>query len=174
MTTPTLAANKGFTLLELLVVLALIAIGSALLIPNLATTANGQFNAEIRQASAILRNARRLAIVQAKPQTVHFTALDRSAANFDQQLAQATAQRSATDWFSDSISLAFQEERNQHQAEQDKIDIVFFPQGGSTGGVIHFVQSERHGQIRIDPLTGRIAAAYNGESLDDEVLDAAF
>jgi type II secretion system protein H len=175
MTTPTLDAKaQGFTLLELIIVLALMVIGAAVMIPNITSSANAQFNAEIRKANAVLRYARRLAIVDAAPQTVRLYALDRSAGDFDQRLAERLAQRRDIDWISDNITLAYQPELNQPSKPQPTIELTFFPQGGSTGGVLTFEQNDRHAQLRIDPLTGRIAAAYNGEELDEEALDAAF
>jgi type II secretion system protein H len=175
MKTPILDAKaQGFTLLELIIVLALMVIAAAVMIPNITSSANAQFNAEIRKANAVLRYARRLAIVDATPQTVRLYSLDRSAGDFEERLAERQAQRRDIDWLSDTITLAYQSELNQPDKAQAIIELTFFPQGGSTGGVITFAQNERHAQLRVDPLTGRIAAAYNGDELDQEALDAAF
>lgn len=164
----------GFTLLELLVVLALILIGVGLIVPNIATTATSAFNADLRQAVAILRYARRVAIVEGSPQVARFIALDASSADFDEQRAAWQRNRTPSDWVSDHIALHFRSELNQQSVERSEIEVVFFPQGGSTGGVLAFSADKLHGEIRIDPITGRIAAAYNGEKLDEEALDAAF
>ena len=164
----------GFTLLELLVVLALILIGVGLIVPNIATTATSAFNADLRQAVAILKYARRVAIVEGSPQVARFIALDADSADFEQQRAAWQRNRTPSDWVSESIALQFLDELNQQGEEEDEIEVVFFPQGGSTGGVLVFSADELHGEIRIDPITGRIAAAYNGEKLDKEALDAAF
>jgi general secretion pathway protein H len=182
--TPTSAADRflrqgptgaaGFTLLELLVVLALILIGVGLIVPNIATTANSAFNADLRQAVAILKYARRVAIVEGSPQAARFMALDQRSADFEQQRAAWQRNRTPSDWVSDYIMLQFHSELNQQGEDRSEIEVVFFPQGGSTGGVLAFSADELHGEIRIDPITGRIAAAYNGEKLDEEALDAAF
>ena len=70
---PTSSNNRqrhaGFTLLELLVVLSIIAIATGLIVPNVAITDNGAFNAEIRRAASALTYARRMAIVKGAPQT---------------------------------------------------------------------------------------------------------
>ena len=167
-------AAAGFTLLELLVVLALILIGVGLIVPNIATTSTSAFNADLRQAVAILKYARRVAIVEGSPQAARFIALDASSADFEQQRAAWQRNRTASDWVSERIALQFLGELNQQGEDRSEIEVVFFPQGGSTGGVLVFSDDELRGEIRIDPITGRIAAAYNGDKLDEEALDAAF
>jgi general secretion pathway protein H len=164
----------GFTLLELLVVLALILIGVGLIIPNLSNTAATTSNADVRQAVAILKYARRVAIVEGSPRIARFFALDERSAGFAERQRELQAQRNPADWISDSITLQFRSELNQRAEDRDKIEVVFFPQGGSTGGVLGFNSKDFHAEVRIDPLTGRISAAYNGEQLDEEVLDEAF
>ena len=174
--TPTLVAKRqrGFTLLELMVVLAVMLIAVGLVIPNLATTGTSAFNAEVRQAVAILKYARRVSIVESTPQTAHFHALNPRDKDYAEQRAKLQAERRSTDWISDKLSLQFQSDLNQRSEKRDEIAIEFFPQGGSTGGVLAFNRDEMRAMVRVDPITGRISAAYNGEELDEEALDAAF
>lgn len=169
-----LRRTAGFTLLELLVVLALILIGVGLIVPNLSNTATSRFNAEVRQAVAILKYTRRLAIVEGTPRIARFFALDERSADFSQHQQQLQAQRTPADWISSAITLQFRSELNQRAEPRDEVEVVFFPQGGSTGGVLGFNSEDLHADVRIDPLTGRILAAYNGEQLDEEALDEAF
>lgn len=164
----------GFTLLELLVVLALILIGTGLIIPNLSTTATSSFNAEVRQAVAILKYARRVAIVEGSPRVARFIALDDSSADFAERQRELQSQRNPADWISAAITLKFRSELNQRAEDRAEIEVVFFPQGGSTGGVLGFSSGDFTAEVRVDPLTGRISAAYSGEQLDEEALDAAF
>ena len=173
---PCTAAKRaaGFTLLELLVVLALILIGVGLIVPNVATTGTSAFNAEVRQAVALLKYARRVAIVEGTPQVARFVALDPAAANFEQLQQQWQQRQGAADWVSSTIGLEFRRELNERGEARANIEVVFFPQGGSTGGVLAFTDADRRGEIRIDSITGRIAPAYNGEALDEDALDAAF
>jgi general secretion pathway protein H len=186
MTTPTLAADahrcssrpwpaqQGFTLLELLVVLALLVLGAGLVIPNLANRAGSEFNAEVRQAVAMLRYARRVAIVEAQPRAVRFHALDRSAADFLPRQQALQSARQPTDWISETIALTYADDLDQPARDESAPVVTFFPQGGSTGGVLTFTQGERRARLRVDPITGRIAVAYAGEELGREALDAAF
>jgi general secretion pathway protein H len=186
MTTPTLAADRprragrpwpaqqGFTLLELMVVLALLVLGVGLVIPNLANRGGSEFNAEVRQAVAMLRYARRVAIVEAQPRAVRFYALDRRAADYAVRRQALQSARQPTDWISESIALAYGDDLSQPTRDERALTLTFFPQGGSTGGVLTFTQGERRARLRVDPITGRIAVAYAGEELDREALDAAF
>lgn len=185
MKTPTLAASRtqrsgelyiagqhrrsarGFTLLELMVVLAIILIGVGVIIPGVMSRDNNAFNAQVRQAVAVLTYARRVAIVEAVPRTARFYALDPDSADFERRKDELAAVRKPTQWVTDTLQLSYQSDPNQREKEAEKIEVTFFPQGGSTGGVLNFVQNNRSAKIWVDPLTGRIATAYNGEELAD-------
>lgn len=161
------SASAGFTLLELLVVLSIIAIATGLIAPNLAITDNSAFNAEVRQAAATLTYARRMAIVQGTPQTATLFTLDPQAPDYDDRRAAVDAGDRSARWASEDLDLRYQDELDQHAEAVDEFAVTFFPQGGSTGGLLSFSRDERRAQIRIDPITGRISTAYNGEELDD-------
>ena len=66
--------NNGFTLLELLVVLSIIAIATSLIIPSINSTTTNAFTAEVRNAASALNYARRIAIVDSSPKTAYFIA----------------------------------------------------------------------------------------------------
>lgn len=174
--TPTLVAKpqNGFTLLELMVVLAIMLIAVGLIVPNLGNTGTSAFNGEVRQAVAILKYARRVAIVDSTPKKARFYALDPRDQDFARKREQLQAARKPTDWFTDQLTLEYQSDLNQRSEDTDEVEIEFFPQGGSTGGVLSFARDEMAAKVRVDPITGRISAAYNGEELDEEEIDAAF
>jgi len=167
------ALGAGFTLLELLVVLSIIAIATGLIVPNLAITDNAAFNAEVRRAASVLTYARRMAIVRGAPQTATFYALDPEASDYEERLEEANLDDGSARWAATSIELHFQSEREPDPEQVDELSVTFFPQGGSTGGLVNFVQDERNAFIRVDPITGRIDTAYNGEELDEEEPDEA-
>jgi len=166
--------QRGFTLLELMVVLALILIAAGLIVPNLGSLDSKSFDAEVRQAVAILKYARRIAIVEGAPVTTRFTALDPRQKDFALKREQLMAARKSTDWISDKLALKFRPEINQPEEHKDTVEFTFFPQGGSTGGVLDFSLDQLSAQIRVDPITGRITAAYHGATLNEEIPDAAF
>jgi len=161
-------------LLELMVVLAIILIGAGLIIPNLGSLESKSFDAEVRQAVAILKYARRIAIVEGVPVTTRFMTLDSGQKDFALKREQLMAARKATDWISDKLGLKFRKEINQPDEKKESVELTFFPQGGSTGGVLIFTSNQLSAQIRIDSITGRISAAYHGATLSEEDLDASF
>jgi general secretion pathway protein H len=161
------AAARGFTLLELLVVLSIILLAVGLVVPNVISRDSNAFNAQVRQAVAVLTYARRVAIVEASPRTARFFALDPESRDFEQRKEELAAEKATTDWITDVLQLSFQDDVTRREEPVEQVEVTFFPQGGSTGGVLNFVQNNRSARVRIDPLTGRIATAYNGEELDD-------
>lgn len=160
--------GSGFTLLELLIVLSIIAIATGLIAPNLALTDNSAFNAEVRRAASALTYARRMAIVRGAPQTTSFYALDPDASDYEERLAEASALKDEARWMSEDLALSFQGELEIDPESVDTLTVTFFPQGGSTGGLLGFSRDEREALIRVNAITGRIDVAYNGEELDDE------
>jgi len=64
--------TRGFTLLELVIVLAILAMGSVLVIPNISGMSARTFNAQAREAHSLLNYARRNAVVTGQPATARF------------------------------------------------------------------------------------------------------
>jgi general secretion pathway protein H len=160
-------ASTGFTLLELLVVLSILVIASGLVIPNLSITDNAAFNADVRRAASTLTYARRMAIVKGAPQTAMLFALDPDNAGYDDLVEEAETGAGAIRWVSESLQLSYQDDLKLDPEPVDKLAVTFFPQGGSTGGLLAFSNDDRAAMIRINAITGRIDTAYNGEELDE-------
>ncbi len=165
----TLTSNveqRGFTLLELLVVLAIIVLGVGLIAPNIGLTDNSAFTADVRQAAATLSYARRLAIVQATPVTAELhSGPEQATADDAAPLSEELQQRH---WRSEFTRLRYQDDVQPEPEEVQDVAITFFPQGGSTGGTLHFSRNQRSAVIRVSPVTGRIRVAWDGEAPDDE------
>ena len=163
---PAPAACTGFTLLELLVVLSIIAIATGLIAPNLALTDNSAFRAEVRRAAAALTFARRMAIVEGAPKPATLFTLDPRASDYEDQLEAVETGDNDAHWVSEDLTLSYQDELGQAPEAMSELAVTFFPQGGSTGGRLGFSRDERSALIRVDPITGRITTAYNGEEPD--------
>lgn len=161
-------AQGGFTLLELLVVLSIIAIATGLIVPNLAITDNAAFNAEVRRAASALTYARRMAIVKGAPQSARLFALNPEAPDYEERLREANADDAAARWISSDMELGYQSELALDSEPVEELTVTFFPQGGSTGGLLAFARERRSALIRVNAITGRIDTAYNGEELDEE------
>ena len=52
---------------------------------------------------------------------------------------------------------------------EDKIEITFYPEGGSTGGILLFSQDSQNLNISVNPFTGRVTTQDLDE--DGEVID---
>ena len=147
-----LAANqRGFTLLEILLVLTLIGMASVLIFPNVGNLDGRTFNIQVRQASSLLNHARRDAVVRGQPSTIRIYA--------DEELQQSDEildPNVVGSWFSEGIRIGFRDSTEQEDEIDENIDITFFPEGGSTGGTLLLAMEDREACIAIDPFTGRI------------------
>ena len=159
--------QRGYTLLELLVVSILIVLVIGISTANITSTDNSAFVAQVRRAVATLTYARRLAVVQAEPQTAVFFQLDPDSPDYQAQQQQAQASTLEARWVSELLGIRYQKDPNLPAEVLEKIEVTFFPQGGSTGGIINFNMDQRSARIRIDPITGRIATAFDDEAFED-------
>jgi len=141
------ARHSGFTLLELLVVLAMLAMIYAL-IPPMFTVGGSttELKAGARQVAAGLRNARSQAIVSRGEATL---TLDVEARSF--RLSGDDKPR----------NLPRQAQINVYTAQGEVVDantasIRFYPDGSSTGGRVTLAMGERKFHIDVDWLTGQV------------------
>ncbi|MDR0781433.1 MAG: prepilin-type N-terminal cleavage/methylation domain-containing protein [Pseudomonadales bacterium] len=161
---------KGFTLLELLIVLTLIGLALGLTIPALTGSDRGSFRGEVRKAVATLTYARRAAIVGATPWTASLYALDPTSADYRERkdaLARKTDAPLTTRWVSEVVGFGFQRDARDNSEAAASVEFTFFPQGGSTGGILTLLRAAESARVRVDPITGRITTAYGGEDFND-------
>ena len=142
---------RGFSLLELLIVLMLMAIVASMIVPmmlggGVSTTA---LRGAAREVAAGLRLARSEAVASRREAVLTLDLADRSfivngnprkhALPRDVELKLYTAQR---DLVSESVG-----------------SVRFFPDGGSSGGRVTLASGERRFDVDIDWLTGRVVIA---------------
>ncbi len=141
--------------------LAILAMGSMLVIPGLTGMESRTFNAQVREASSLLNYARRTAVVTGRPAVASFQSQpDEAAAEVDADIRTSEAARSTlgpdAPWSSRGVEIAYRDS-TQHLVEvEDDIDITFFPEGGSTGGELILTLDDREAVIVIDPFSGRV------------------
>ncbi|MYI01857.1 MAG: type II secretion system protein GspH [Gammaproteobacteria bacterium] len=147
------ARNRGFTLLEVLLVLAIVGLAGALLVPRLGGLDGRGFNVEVRSAANLLNHARRNAVVTGNPATVGFLP-EAEDVEFD----YSPPIFSAGVFNARNIELQFQDSTGMREPVLEPLEITFFPEGGSTGGALLLLRGELGARIEIDPFTGRINA----------------
>lgn len=133
---------KGFSLLELLVVVALISLLVLIVPPAFFNDTTRQFNKAVDSALLTLRRARLEAVMQRRSRNVIFP----------RERSEADAQES---WFREGIKVEMSDS-NEAQRSQ-LVRVRFFPDGSSTGGALDFKGKRLKRRILIQPESGRIA-----------------
>ena len=151
------ATQRGFTLLELLLVLGILGMLATLAVPALRSLDAPSFNAQVRQATGLLNNARRMAVVHGQMTQVEFRMTDDGNQLDEPDNLQSTTQSAMTGrWQSDDLELWYASSTQSLQPVQEQLVISFFPEGGSTGGELSFRQNQRIRIVEIDPFSGRV------------------
>src|SRR5690606_234606 len=152
------ARPRGFTLLELVIVLAIVALGAFVVAPNFSGMNARTFNAQVREANALLNYSRRTAVVTGQPAAAVFvTDGDEASAG-----EAATGLRRGTDevWLRPGIEVAYRDSAGQQVNVENRVEIIFYPEGGSTGGELTLRQNDRSAIISIDPFSGRVRTEF--------------
>jgi general secretion pathway protein H len=148
--------QRGFTLLELLMVLGILGMAAMLVGPGLATLDSPGFNAQVREATGLLNYARRMAVVQGTPATIELrTESDDADASSDADGRQRPADVVGR-WVGDNIVLSYRDSAGQEIPADRRLQVTFFPEGGSTGGELTMQQDNRQLTISVDPFSGRV------------------
>lgn len=143
-------ARAGYTLMELVVVLALLAVTAALVAPAVGRTAEDVMaRAEVASVAAVLRGAREQAVT--RQQTIQVS-LERDAhslllrhAGRDGQEGEPIRRTFSALLHTDSSAIP--------------AAIVFLPHGMSSGGRLTVeTRGPRRYVVAVDPLTGRVTA----------------
>jgi general secretion pathway protein H len=153
---PRLANRHGFTLLEIILVLAILGLASMIVVPNITGLEARSFSAQVRDAHSLLNYARRIAVISGQPSTASFQI---TADNAD--LSPATRARSSVgSWQSEGTSIIFLDSTDLETEVEDMVEFTFYPEGGSTGGTLLLQFEERIARIAVDPITGRVTSEF--------------
>ncbi len=153
-----LSQQRGFTLLEILLVITIIAMASIFVVPNLGGFEARTFSTQVRQAHSLLNYARRTAVVTGQASTVSFNVMpaeDRSST--EQGRSQSSLSTVVAQWHGSGIELRIRDSTDKETEIEQVTEVPFYPEGGSTGGMLLFAQADQVGIIDIDPFTGRVS-----------------
>jgi general secretion pathway protein H len=138
---------QGLTLIEILVVLAIIALVTAIALPMVTGTSNAEMRSAARQLASGLRLARSEAVSQRRET---FLVIDIAGRRFkvDKDVREHPLPKNV--------------ELKLFTAQKDLVDekvgsIRFYPDGGSNGGRITLGSGDRKYEVDVDWLTGRVA-----------------
>ena len=131
----------GFTLLELLVVLALISLLVAIVTPSFFNDRTRSFNAAVQTAVQALKRARVEAVVERRSRSVLFGKPDADSAD-------------ALVWSQEGIEVELSVDDGDDSPRSARVR--FFPDGSSDGGTLTFRDGRLSKRILIRPESGRI------------------
>jgi len=151
----------GFTLLELIIVLAILAMGSVLLIPSIGNMNSRTFTAQVREVTTLLNYSRRTAVITGQPASAQFFP-DLEEDESPQTAARSDLGRSES-WRARGIDFAYEDSTQQRPDVEGGVTITFFPEGGSTGGSLILTLDRREAVISIDPFSGKVRAEYSDD-----------
>jgi general secretion pathway protein H len=150
--------QRGFTLLEIILVLAIIATASIMVVPNLGGFEARTFSAQVRQAQSLLNYARRTAVISGQASTVSFNVLPADEMAQADEEAYASLSNIVAQWNGAGVNLRFRDSTDTEIEIKGKTEVTFYPEGGSTGGTLLFAQEDQAGVIDVDPFTGRVSS----------------
>ena len=149
----------GFTLLEIILVLAIIATASIMVVPNLGGFEARTFSTQVRQAQSLLNYARRTAVISGQASTVSFNVLPADElAQADREEEYASLSNIVAQWSGGGVNLRFRDSTDREIEIEESTEVTFYPEGGSTGGTLLFAQEGQAGVINVDPFTGRVSS----------------
>jgi prepilin-type N-terminal cleavage/methylation domain-containing protein len=138
--------DGGFTLLELIITLLVIALAVGLAVPAIGRTSEGiRVRAEIAGFSAVLRHARELAITSHAPQAVVIDTV-----------ARRMIIRNGGPEGDVRQSRPLPGRLTVHAIPPSGLIVRFQPQGTTDGGDFRLVSGAVTYHVTVDPLTGRV------------------
>ncbi len=137
---------RGFTLVEVIIVIALVAVMAAVLSPMLMTSPIRALQAEARDVATTLRETRRLALARQSRQRF---VIDTDNGRYG--IASNTLSAALPDGMQAQLTTDESLLTNESTGSID-----FFPDGSSSGGRVSLVMADRFLDVDVEWLTGRI------------------
>jgi general secretion pathway protein H len=160
--------STGFSLLELMIVIAIMAMGAAIVIPRIGSGESAIMQSQVREVLALFRYARRSAIVEGKPKVVQLyqgnteeTAKRKIYSKLEP--GQWRSRDVTLQWGENSSNNAQEEESDFEEDDENQTEksykVTFYPEGGSSGGELILTYKEKFkATININPITGKVTS----------------
>lgn len=146
---------RGFTLIELIVVMAIIATAVALVVPQLSSGEGVKLEAQVRDLMAVLNHARRASIIEGKSKTILLQhGSDASRPKLTQLPDRWESRGAKLKWAKDNEFLG-------------TLKVIFYPTGGCSGGTLLMTQYGIQARIEINSMTGKMQVEYDFADEDD-------
>ena len=144
--------NYGFTLIEIIIVLAILAMAATLIMPRISTSESTLFYSDVREAVSILKYGRRMSVIQGKDTTVVLES--------NPQQEKRPRRLNPKHWIARVASLqcksSHEEENDDDDEKQDATcSVTFYPEGGSSASNIVVRFQHYRAKITLNPLTGK-------------------
>lgn len=150
---------RGFTLIELIVVLVILGLASALIVPRIGHSELSLLKADMREIISVLNYSRRTAVVRGIPMEAQFFPPAPPNEAGAESANQPLFEKKIGTWVSKGASLRWGDasEWAETEASQGKT-ITFYPEGSSSGGELVLQRKAFIAKINVDPITGKISA----------------
>ncbi|HEV2386578.1 MAG TPA: prepilin-type N-terminal cleavage/methylation domain-containing protein [Candidatus Acidoferrales bacterium] len=154
---PLAAGGRGFTLLELVIVLTIVALAAALVVPNLARAfADAELRLEARAVANLFLQARERALYRAGTYLVVFGPV----AGRQRTLYLAGEDGKVANKITLPAGISLRGRTEQGEWAENPPPARFFPNGSSEPLQIDLAgENKSHVQMRLDPLTGGLKVA---------------
>ncbi len=140
--------------MELLIVMAIIALASAVIIPRISNSDGKLYQAQLRTLTAVLNYNRRNAVILNRPQNVKLYPYRSQIELADDEASEKhKIAHNKSEWRSLGADIDWQS--GTLKTHNRVIEIQYFPQGGATGGTITLQQGRFIAQVSIDGMTGK-------------------
>ncbi len=154
---------NGFTLMELMIVMAIIAIASAVIIPRIGSNDGKLYRAQLRTLTTAMNYNRRSAVVLNRP--FEMTLFPFAENNLNHNSAKNSAKKlKKGDWISQGADIQWQ--AGTKKRLNKVFSIKYFPQGGATGGTIRLQHGRYIARLIIDGITGKVTIEETSDDPD--------
>lgn len=150
--------NKGFTLLELLLVMVIVAMAIVIIVPRMGSNELTLLRVQVREVISVLNYSRRTAIIQGVPQIAVLYVYNEKIKP-PKQIGHWASKGAQLQWNDEKVL----KPKDENTEELQHVEITFYPEGGCSGGELVLSNEKNKIKITINPLTSKIVSESSDE-----------